>query len=173
MERGDSLLQTIFLTARRCPKLGRHPLTHSLAGSGLQDAVNPTVVAKLLPNSPKFWWESSKSHAKNTPVVLLIYPLLFEPSPGINDPFCFLVLQPILGNSGVLRRNTDSMRFPSSEARGKVGEAPGRREQSAPVPLDGALNSSIPQMWDEELFLHHSRRQDRKAGSSAAEQAPF
>lgn len=75
---------SIFLRARRCPELGQHPLTdssHCPAGTDLQDAV------KLFPNSPEFWQESSKSHAKTTPIVLLIYPLLFEPSPGINHPF--------------------------------------------------------------------------------------
>lgn len=67
--------------------------------------VNPTVVTKTLQSFVK---APEKSHAKTTPIALLIYPLLFEPCPGINHPFCFS--EPVLSNSGVLGRNTNITR---------------------------------------------------------------
>lgn len=83
-----------------------------------------------------------------------------------------LGLQPAFGNSGVLRRITNTMRFPAKfTSEMLVGEALGRRQQSAPVPLDGALDSSIPQLRDEEQFPSTAR--GRMAGKAALWQSRF
>lgn len=54
-----------------------------------------------------------------------------------------------------------------------MGEARGGREQSAHVPLDGALDSSIPQTRDEEKFPPYSQRHDGREGGSEARQVRF
>lgn len=67
------------------------------------------------------------------------------------SPFFLLGLPTVLGNSGVLRRNSNIVRFPAefvSEMCG--GRGTWKRQQSAPVPLDGALDSNIPWMQNEE-----------------------